>query len=53
MLTESYARGPDLPGVRDITLGQLLEEAAAAVPDRKAIIVGNPDPGLRRHWAAH
>ncbi len=50
MLTESFARGPDRPGVRDITLGQLLEEAATAVPDRKAIIVGHSDPDLQRHW---
>ena len=30
----AYAVGPQLPLVRDITLGDLLREAAETVPDR-------------------
>jgi fatty-acyl-CoA synthase len=49
-LTESYVAGPATPAVRDITLGQLLEQAATAAPDRIALISGVPDPALRRQW---
>jgi fatty-acyl-CoA synthase len=49
-LTESYAAGPATPAVRDITLGQLLEQAARSAPDRLAVIAGVPDPALRRQW---
>src|SRR3954467_10703656 len=49
-LTESYIAGPVAPAVRDITLGQLLERAAASAPDRIAMIAGVPDPTLRRQW---
>src|SRR5437879_10134252 len=49
-LTESYVAGPTAPAVRDITLGQLLERAAASAPDRIALIAGVPDPTLRRQW---
>src|SRR2546423_7203673 len=49
-LTESYIAGPVAPAVRDITLGQLLERAAASAPDRIALIAGVPDPSLRRQW---
>jgi fatty-acyl-CoA synthase len=49
-LTESYIAGPVAPAVRDITLGQLLERAAASAPDRIALIAGVPDPTLRRQW---
>src|SRR5437588_11427497 len=49
-LTESYIAGPVAPAVRDITLGQLLEHAAASAPDRIALIAGVPDPTLRRQW---
>jgi fatty-acyl-CoA synthase len=50
MPTESHARGPSEPEVRDITLGGLLEWAAATAPDRIALIAGVPDPGKRRQW---
>lgn len=46
----SYAIGPTEPPVRDITIGQLLEEAVAAAPDRVALIAGAPDPVARRQW---
>src|SRR5439155_9526195 len=50
ILTESYIAGPTTPAVRDITLGQLLEQAACAAPDRLALIAGVSDPALRRQW---
>jgi fatty-acyl-CoA synthase len=49
-LAESYAIGPTDPPVRDITLGQLLEEAVADAPDRLALIAGTADPAARRQW---
>jgi len=49
-LTESYVAGPTAPAVRDITLGQLLEQAARSAPERLALIAGVPDPALRRQW---
>ena len=48
---ESYARGPDQPTVRDITMGQLLQEAAEACPDRVALVAGADDPAERRQWS--
>src|SRR3978361_386584 len=49
-LTESWVAGPNTPDVRDITLGQLLEQAAKSAPDRLALIAGVIDPALRRQW---
>src|SRR5881227_742087 len=49
-LTESYIAGPTTPAVRDVTLGQMLEQAARSSPDRLALIAGVPDPTLRRQW---
>src|SRR6266576_1334504 len=49
-LTESYVAGPTASAVRDITRGQLLEQAARSAPDRIALIAGVPDPTLRRQW---
>ena len=49
-LTESYVAGPTTPAVRDVTLGQLLEQAARSAPDRIALIAGHPEPTLRRQW---
>ncbi|MFC0448094.1 AMP-binding protein [Rhodococcus jostii] len=37
-------------GVRDITVGDLLREAATAEPDRLALVDGTPDPADRREW---
>jgi fatty-acyl-CoA synthase len=48
--TLSYAIGPAAPAVRDITLGGLLREAAAAEPDRVALVAGVPDVARRRTW---
>ena len=49
-LTESYTVGPAQPEVRDITIGQLLLETAAACPERVAMITGAADPAARRQW---
>ncbi|MFQ5558846.1 MAG: AMP-binding protein, partial [Acidimicrobiales bacterium] len=46
----SHAVGPADPPVRDITLGDLLREAAEAAPDRVALIEGVADPTSRRRW---
>lgn len=47
---DSHAIGPSEPPVLDLTIGQLLREAAAEHPDRLAIIEGVPDPDARRTW---
>ncbi len=44
--TQSYARGPEEPPVRDVTIGQMLAEAAALAPDQLALF-GTRDP---RRW---
>jgi fatty-acyl-CoA synthase len=49
-LTESHAVGPSDPPVRDLTFGALLREAAAAHPDRIALVAGVADPAARRTW---
>jgi fatty-acyl-CoA synthase len=49
-LKESHVAGPAAPAVRDITLGQLLEQAARSAPSRLALIAGVPDPAARRQW---
>ncbi|MEM9033814.1 MAG: AMP-binding protein [Actinomycetota bacterium] len=49
-LTMSHAVGPSEPPVRDLTLGELLREAAAEVPDRTALVAGRPDPSDRPSW---
>ena len=50
MLTESLAQGPAQPGVRELTIGDALREAAAETPDATALISGSPDPAQRREW---
>ena len=49
-LKESHIAGAAFPAVRDITLGELLAQAARSAPDRLALIAGVPDPGARRQW---
>ena len=46
----AQAAGPQWPAVRDITLGELLREAAETVPDRIALISGAKDPTQRSSW---
>ena len=49
-VAESYASGPTEPAVRDLTIGDLLQDAAAAAPDRLALVTGTPDPAGQRSW---
>ncbi|WP_227999057.1 AMP-binding protein [Nocardia australiensis] len=49
-LTQSFWPASTSSGVRDITLGDLLRQAAAAVPDRVALVEGDPDPANRTEW---
>ncbi|MEJ6721377.1 AMP-binding protein [Ilumatobacter sp.] len=51
-LTTSHAIGDSTPPVRDLTIGDLLREAAAAAPDQLALIEGIPlaDGVVRRQW---
>ena len=49
-LSQSHATGSTTPPVRDLTIGALLREAAAAQPDRIALIAGVADPSARRSW---
>ncbi|MDH6679165.1 fatty-acyl-CoA synthase [Rhodococcus sp. LBL1] len=46
----SYWPASESAGIRDVTLGDVLREAAAAVPDRVALVDGVPDPAARREW---
>lgn len=46
----SVAIGPDVPEVRNVTIGDLLSFAAATVPDRVALIAGVADSSARRQW---
>ena len=49
-LTISHATGVTSPPVHDITIGQVLRDAAAAAPGRLAIIEGIADAAARRTW---
>ena len=49
-LTESHAHGPIEPPVRDLTIGELLREAAADSGDRIALVEGIADVSARRKW---
>jgi fatty-acyl-CoA synthase len=51
VLADSYWPKESGGGVRDITLPALLREAAAAVPDRLALVHADADPGRRRQWS--
>ncbi|MEM8618637.1 MAG: AMP-binding protein [Actinomycetota bacterium] len=46
----SHAVGPGAPAVRDITVGQVLREAADESPGLLALIEGIPDVDARREW---
>jgi fatty-acyl-CoA synthase len=49
-LTESYWPANRSELVLDVTLGQLLREVAAEVPDCVALVEGRPDASSRRRW---
>ncbi|HMK11231.1 MAG TPA: AMP-binding protein [Acidimicrobiales bacterium] len=38
------------PPIRDVAIGTVLREAAAAMPDRIALVEGAPDAATRRRW---
>lgn len=48
--TDSYASGPAEPAIQDLTIGALLQDGAAAVPDRLALVTGTTDPAASRSW---
>ncbi len=50
VLTLSQAQGPAAPAVKELTIGQLLKDAAAAYPDRLALVTGHADATDRRQW---
>ncbi len=50
LLETSYAVGPTKPGIKELSIGQALAEAAAEAPDQKALIAGTADPVQRREW---
>ena len=49
-LTISYRPADESVDLLDLTVGDLLRQAAAEVPDRLALVDGDPDPGARRGW---
>lgn len=46
----SYTVGPGAPPVREMTVVDLLREAADAAPDRVGMIAGVADTSARREW---
>jgi len=50
LLTESYWAADEGEATRDVTLGDLLREAAATVPERLALVDAVEDPSARRSW---
>jgi fatty-acyl-CoA synthase len=49
-LEDSYWPADPSVEVRDLTVGALLREAAAAAPDRPALVEGTVERGNRRRW---
>jgi fatty-acyl-CoA synthase len=47
----SYVCGPANPLVRNLCLGELLQEAAEHSPEKTALIAGLPEPDRRRQWS--
>src|ERR1700737_1672342 len=50
-LSEAYWPADNSEALRDVTLGGLLREVAAEVPDRIALVDAAPDPTKRRRWS--
>ncbi|MCA0242950.1 MAG: AMP-binding protein [Proteobacteria bacterium] len=50
MTALSLARGPDQPPLLELTIGALLQRAAAQAPQALALVAGSPDPAQRRQW---
>ena len=49
-LSVSHWPAEDSSAVAETTVGGVLRAAAAAAPDRVALVAGLPDPALRRRW---
>jgi fatty-acyl-CoA synthase len=49
-LTESYWPRSDGEPIVEMTVGDLLRDAAAAAPEHTALLEGVPDPAARRRW---
>ena len=49
-LSVSYRPAAPGPELDVVALGELLRRASAAVPDRVALVDGQPDPARRRRW---
>lgn len=49
-LSASHWPAEDSSAVAETTAGSVLRAAAAAAPDRVALVAGLPDPALRRRW---
>jgi len=49
-MDRSYRPAESGPQLDRIALGDLLRRVAAAVPDRTALVDGQPDPAARRRW---
>ncbi len=49
-LTESYWPASDEAEVEELTVGAMLRRAAAAHPDRVALLAGVHDPAARQRW---
>jgi fatty-acyl-CoA synthase len=49
-LTASYWPADTSEPVLDLTVGLLLRQTAAAVPDRTALVAGMPDAAARQRW---
>jgi fatty-acyl-CoA synthase len=49
-LTESFFPADTGAELLDCTIGDLLRRVAAEVPDRTALVDGQPDPQARRRW---
>jgi fatty-acyl-CoA synthase len=49
-LAESYCPADESEELLDITIGDLLRQTAAEVPDRLVLVEATPDPEARRTW---
>jgi fatty-acyl-CoA synthase len=49
-LRTSYWPADTSESLVQLTVGQLLRDAAAAAPDRVALVAAGPDPAARRRW---
>ncbi|WIX76216.1 AMP-binding protein [Amycolatopsis carbonis] len=50
MTKAAFTPATELHAVRELTVGDLLREAAHQAPDAPALVEGLPDPAARRRW---